>query len=519
MQRPSTRILIAGAAAVAAVLLIAVIALALRRDNDDEQPAGRVIGPSVVATPTAETQATSTAPASPQLTPTTTATPTPTPATPTATATATASPAGMPTAAATPAPTTAAGAPRRLTAAAGETITVQSGVWYVDPRSGAAEGWEIPGVTLSALYRISPGGRYIAYSLPGPQGRPPLRWQLLDTRTGAVREIGGAPLFAPDESRFVVPTQNGFEVVRSADGAVERTFPLGRFADPVSPLPYGAWSPSGDTLLVWFGDVPLGGLPATRVYRLTVADGAAKEVARRPVRLGRWFPDGRRYSLLSAVGDELEVRDAGDDRVLWSQTVDRFFLAEGAPRPEKPEGDLTLPSFSPDGRQAAIIARWQPQQPPGAQAQSRVLVVDPATGGVRFWVEGAWACGPRRWTADGRWLLVQGRRGATAGAFLVSADGRQVQYLTEHVEDLSPTDASIAGLLTGGPAGLFLRVINVPDGRIRQEIRLNGDPGWDFAHDPLWLNDGRMVVTGPHGGHGGCAEGPAPAAEIAVRFP
>ena len=59
----------------------------------------------------------------------------------------------------------------------------------------------------------------------------------------------------------------------------------------------------------------------------------------------------------------------------------------------------------------------------------------------------------------------------------------------------------------------------MPAGTVRRTVQFSGDIGWDFAHVPLWLPDGRMVVHAPHFGHGGCGEGPPDPDEIGVRFP
>jgi hypothetical protein len=138
---------------------------------------------------------------------------------------------------------------------------------------------------------------------------------------------------------------------------------------------------------------------------------------------------------------------------------------------------------------------------------------------VRFWVEGSYTCPLHAWTADSRWLLVNGMRGAESGAFLVAADGSDLRYLAPHVADLSPVDAGIAGL-RGGDGGLAsLHVLAVPAGGEQLRSRFSGDLGWDTNHDPIWLTDGRMVAHAPHPGHGGCGEGSPITEQMIVRFP
>jgi hypothetical protein len=169
---------------------------------------------------------------------------------------------------------------------------------------------------------------------------------------------------------------------------------------------------------------------------------------------------------------------------------------------------------SPDGRHAAVAVRGTFEEP-----LYRVYVLDAVSGEIQFWVEGAHTCPQHAWTADGRWLLISGRRGEQAGSFLAAADGSALRFVRDYVADLSPVDPATAGVRGGGMGLAELLVLDIPGGGVRRTVQFAGDIGWDAAHDPLWLPDGRMVVHAPHGGHGGCGEGPPNPDELDVRFP
>jgi hypothetical protein len=399
--------------------------------------------------------------------------------------------------------------------APGEVVNVKHGVFYVDPRSGAVDGWQLPDEPVPFPIFVSPGGRYIVYGLPTPPGSRGPSWRLFDASTMSLRApTDGPPRFSPDESRYAVPAGGGVQVIRAEDGTVERTISLGAggsLADAAQV--WLAWSPDGGSLLVGTPD-PSGRDHAGRVARVDMASGAVVVVAEDVVPVTRWAPDGRRYFTNRAGYAALDAYDAATNRVAWSVTYERL----GLEPPRKPDGSFSgsiiLPYASADGRRVAVEVRGGPDRP-----FYYLYVLDAATGAVLFRVQGAHTCGQNIWSADGRWLLVGGRRGGVAGSFLVAGDGSTVRHAPARIDDLSPVDPATGGA-RGGSAGLAaIEVLDVPAGTVRRTVQFSGDIGWDFAHVPLWLVDGRIVVHAPHLGHGGCGEGPPDPDEIDVRVP
>jgi hypothetical protein len=412
---------------------------------------------------------------------------------------------------ATPTPTATPSAPRRVSYAPGATVPAQQGVYYVDPNTGAVEGWDLPELPTAGAFGItvSPGGRYIIWSV----GERQVQRRLLDTRTGAVRDhppyIRTGP-FAPDDRRFLAQTTppNG-QIVRAEDGEVERT--LSPPADGLWFFENGEWAPDGESLLLWFGAAPVPRpQQQRRVFRLNLRTGSMQEVAKGAILGASWAADGQRYALLHH--DAIEMWRADTNAVLWRLTVQDLGVPPSAERFEQP---FRVTGFSRDGGQLLFHFAGASGMPPNYVR--RLYMVDAATGRVRFWLENALVCGPHVWSADGRWLHVLGLWQGQGGSLLVSPDSRAVQRVERgYVEDLSPVDGGTAGVKGG--AGNELLVIDIPSGSVRHTIRFDGQPAWDFVHQPAWLTDGRIVVTAPHLGHGGCGEGP-PLPEMEIRIP
>jgi hypothetical protein len=389
-------------------------------------------------------------------------------------------------------------------------VPLQQGVYYADPGTGAVEGWELPEMPAAGAFGItvSPGGRYIIWSM----GERDMRRKLLDTSTGAVRDhlyLRSGP-FSPDDRRFLAHgDQRAALVVRADDGVVERTI-----EPPANGLWFfesGEWAPDGESLLLWFGETSLPRpQDQRRVFRLTLPTGSIHEVATGRVISAGWSPDGQRYALL--YHDAIEMRRSDTDAVLCRLTVQDMGVPPSAERFEQP---FRMVGFSRDGRQ--LLFHYTGAYGAAPSYVRRLYMVDTATGRVRFWLENALVCGPHVLSADGRWLHVLGGWQGQSGSLMVSADGGTVQRIERgYVEDLSPLDGGIAGVL--GSTRTELLVIDVPAGATRHTITFDGHPAWDFTHQPAWLPDGRMVVTAPHLGHGGCAEGPS-LPEMEIRTP
>jgi hypothetical protein len=412
-------------------------------------------------------------------------------------------------------------APRQLSVPPGQPIPAERGIWFVDPRTGAAEGWEFTEEAPFLVYEASPGGEFVAYGIPpGWTSAASPFWRLLDTGSGAVRELPEQPIvFSPDGARYATPVEDGIAIVQSATGSLLWRFPVAGLRAPV-PFSFfrGAWSPDGATVIVASFDQPA--LPASalwRVLRLDLRTGQATELDGRPFPLTQWSPDGRAYLL--STDDGLDLRRAEDDGLIWSLGV-QDVATEPLPTDRgKATVRMEDPRISPDGERLAFFVRAFPDigRAPPAAPLFRAYVLDAATRAVRFWIEGASRCAPQVWSADGRWLLVLGRQGDLFGSYLVAADGSEISYLSEHVQGLSPTDPTI-GATHAYPDPGALRIVGLPGGETLRTIDFTGPVMWHFE-DQQWLDDGRLVVVAPVAGRDGCLLGPGDDRELEVRFP
>ncbi len=386
--------------------------------------------------------------------------------------------------------------------APGETVDAGRGVYYVDPRTGAVEGWQLPDTGASAylpIYPTSPTGRYLRYAVAAPGESVPVRERLYDTRTGTARELGPTSYyrFAADDSRFFAAGEDGITITRVEDGTVERTVDLTAFGYAHEYARGGEWSPDGRHILLWFAlgaEDPL----IHRIVRIDTASGIVTPLHDGLLAQAGWSPDGQQYVVTTHTN--VEARDTADDHMRWRLGGDELGMPGMIKAGAEPLGGITTPFYSPDGANAVILT--SNQRALNEPADWRVHVIDPRRGVVLFRVQNALSCG-RRWTADGRWLHVVGFRGDQAGSFLIAAGGSEMRFLGRFVEDVSPVDARLGGYLAR-EEGFAINVIDLDTGAVRPLTRMTGDPGWDVNHDPPWLNDGRMVVHAAHPGHGGC---------------
>ena len=408
--------------------------------------------------------------------------------------------------------------PRHLSVAPGEVIPAERGIWFVDPRTGAADGWEIGGGAAFVHWLASPLGRLIAYSImPAVADRPPL-WRLYDTRTGALRDLPGRPTFAPDESRYAIADAGGVSVFRADDGALDVRFGADPPAESPPYLPPPHWSPNATSLLGWAGNPFSSSAMPPPLLRMDLAVGAATPVTEALVRSPHWSPDGATIYFSSANEDRLTAVDAADQRPRWSLWLAELPGSTVRRDEEKPSGQIDLVAATRDGGRLALFARTYAMPPTAPFAVfSTAHVLDAATGAMQFRVEGASRCAPQVWSADGRWLLVVGRRGDRFGSYLVAADGSEIRDLGGHVQGISPADPAI-GATHAYPDPGALRIVALPSGETLRTIDFAGPVMWHFE-DQQWLADGRLVVVAPTAGRGGCLAGPGDERELEVRFP
>lgn len=221
----------------------------------------------------------------------------------------------VPTPGATPAPPPLL---RRVTYAPGQAFRADQGVFFVDPHSGAVEGWEAPPgwaveATPSACYLIAqtflPGGVQVAY--------------LFDTAGGTTRLLGNHEGFPPiafssDEQRLIAVEADGLRVLLLPDLALER-----RIALPGRPWQVD-WSPAGGEVLASYR-VPGEGDLHYHLARIDLRSGAVRELLVGPLARATWLADGEGYA--AGTAEAFEVRVATDDRLLWRMTAADFGLA------------------------------------------------------------------------------------------------------------------------------------------------------------------------------------------------
>lgn len=402
---------------------------------------------------------------------------------------------------------------RTVRYAAGVRFDAREGLYFVDPVTGEVQGWEVSPVA-SYRFKVSAGGRYFLYEERTSQNiiSKGIPW-LYDTSTGQQRQFPRgyvAASFSPDEQQLIMFDGPTLIVLRPADGTEQRRVVLpSNLGGMVSQLTHwnGAglasrWSPdSSSLLLVVHGPQParpsVRGAPVEDiVLRVDIERGTMREVTQGLYPFTAWTPDGSRYFIRTR--DALEARDGKDDRLLWRTTAADLGV-------DADQSILGYPIPSPDGRNVIIAGSLTLQ------------VLNAVSGAERFRVVGAFACG-RTWTADSQWMALIGYRQNIPGAYLVSADGREVWRPSASVNDVSPVNPRLAAQHLYGPDG-GLKILSLPDGTERQFIPISGQVAWDTNHDPLWLRDGRLVVFAPHLGHGGCGFDVLTPPDLQVQFP
>ena len=125
--------------------------------------------------------------------------------------------------------------PRRKTYARGETVDIESGVLFLDPKTGGGEAWE--GV------RPSPSGKFVAW-YGVDQRQPPVLIETATHREIQLQTAGksGAVLdYSPDDSEVSLRVDNEMLIASTGTGQVRLRFPL----DPATHFVRAAWGPAG----------------------------------------------------------------------------------------------------------------------------------------------------------------------------------------------------------------------------------------------------------------------------------
>ncbi len=423
-----------GTAVVAVVAGATVVALLLR-GGDDEQ----------TAAPATET-------------PVATTSPVPTPSA-SATATASARP--------------AAAVPTRQVVPRGGSAGDSADVLFLDPATGGGEVWDLPGDAFPIDF--SPRGRYVVWSARDAATGRSGSLHLLDTHTGTSNNLVDAAFgyaaFSPDETRFVLGSENGAWLYDSAS-----LQPLLTLTD--APTIDAEWSPTGTHVFVTGNEASV------------LFDGQVVARSDVPATGAEWSPDG---SML-AIG--------GADR---TRIVD---VATGAWR-DLPASS-TNPRWSFDGRYLGTNGIGQEDVNP--LARDGIRVFDVRSGEELLRVHGAVSCFGRYMAPDGD--EVFGTYGPTA---------RTVTTVRIPSGELAERESWGFGWRT--TAGHWLSFgqngetyLEDSSGARVAEVNAGGSVPYDSDEITATVADGRAILYPSVGGRGLCGEGQS-SEEFRVSFP
>ena len=206
-----------------------------------------------------------------------------------------------------------------------------------------------PGEGVFAYSRISPSGRYLAYSAERRQGRQTLRTvKVLDLKTGELlfTEPGIDPYWSPDERRIIylsyqVPAAPSVSVLTLATKAVTRDVAAVELGD------YFSWADAGgrDLILTITGNYYYlqGNRAEVPARRVTSCPGIG--MGERPL----ISKDGRRITAF--VGGSLVVRSLADCQGVLDTRIpggkadfswDGRYIAFHAPKPDAREYEIQI---------------------------------------------------------------------------------------------------------------------------------------------------------------------------------
>jgi DNA-binding CsgD family transcriptional regulator len=311
--------------------------------------------------------------------------------------------------------TTATGEPARKTYARGETVDIDSGMLFLDPRTGGGEA----GAGVSS----SPSGMFVAWN--GADGKqPPVLFES-DTYRKIILDTGGAfgtvLDYSPDDSEVSIRVGQEMLILSTETGAIRVRIPLdadaatarahwgfgGRLAVqssrqdrssvgllvwvdgsiksfPEVPDNWAQWSPSGDAILV------SGVEPEDWLALIDVNSGAMKRIdvfLRNPQwsESGQYFEgqtssgevfvyraDGTPHMRLGGVCAEVTSPWVGDEIGTWGFAEDVLIAMDGSLRPYTPAShSQPMTHLREDGsvallegfRSSTVLAELKP--PPG----------------------------------------------------------------------------------------------------------------------------------------------------------
>lgn len=329
---------------------------------------------------------------------------------------------------------------------AGEPVNVSPAVVFVDPDTGVAETWVIPGANVE--FGVGPSGSYVVYQ----RGE---EYRLLRTDDGSDRavEADSRPIeFGPGDSGFVAATQ-GRSVVSVFDGLGNHLGDL--WNGKANARTAVAWAPDGES--VAYAIHPGGGSSLQLTLR-TVGDWSAVSVdvgiSAGGVSL-EWSHDSERIAVVTE--DRLWVFSRGGE--LRGAFGGRFGGYWGNPRWSSDDAYLYVSQMPSSGGELAYLFT--------ADGEAVFRFFTPSYAG---------GCGSEQWV-DSETIEF--------GEYDVRLDGT----------------FELHGRRSNG---LYPRLDSY--GVVLPEEFAFHVPHYGAGNTVRWTSDGRLVFTTPGVGHGGCGE-------------
>jgi hypothetical protein len=337
--------------------------------------------------------------------------------------------------------------PYRVSFEAGKSIDVSPAVVFVDPDTGSAEAWVIPGA--DAEFGVAPSGSYVIY-------RRGDGYRLLRTDDGGDRaiEVDSRPIeFGLGDSGFVATTQGRF-VISVFDGRGDHLGEL--WLGSVSTRTAVSWAPDGKSIA--HAIYPGSGSGLQLTIR-SLADWSTTSVGAGTSLGGvslKWSHDSERI----AVVTEDRLRVFSREGELLGEFEGRFGGYWGNPRWSSDDAHLYV------------------NQMPGSGGELAYLFTADAEAVLRFFTQSyAGGCGGEQWV-DAETIEF--------GEHDVRLDGTFELHGRESV-NLYPRLDSYGVIL---PEEFAFHL-----------------PHYGAGNMVRWTSDGRLVFTTPSVGHGGCGEG------------
>jgi hypothetical protein len=391
--------------------------------------------------------------------------------------------------------------PQHLTFAPGETISAdgKAGIFYLDPKTGAAEAWVVPanpapdlGYYLAFSFTVgglsSDGSRFIyeckesrANSGPVPCGGSTHDvWYLFDTTSGRRTTLTAfdADLLtiSPDGTTLFGETSDGLALAAADHPADPRKVVLPPDADG---LRFDVnWSPGGDRLVLVDASLNL--------FLVRVGDATVTALGLRSYGAA-WSSDGAKFAVGERVSENqsrLVVMDR-DGEELWSKPMTTGGVGG---------------TWSADG--TLLYAEEQERAPAGAGygPQERVDVLDAGDGRTRYRITGAFC--PVGWAGESHVLLTSSYG---FGEVVADLDAGSLKRIDVYAMP-TPFDSGRAIVFDGSD----FRSYELATGATSMIAHTTVTPSWDTLHGIPLFADGRIIFTALHLGHGGCGEGGAP---------